>query len=231
VFRVAIVLLSVQEVVCRAEEQQSSERQQRIKALVEALASPNPPAKAEKTAELPRNYNRAAQRRVIDAANALLKEGAVAFPALIAHLNDRRYSCSLNYPNGGENWTVGQMCGEIVDEQLDVYEDVINPLETGGPPRWYLQGVSRKDLRGWAKERAGRTLGQLQIEIAEHALKELKNYRTGKGGEWTPIEDFELVRDQDIKNVERLVQRIKTSGKPVRRESLAPKHAKIVGTQ
>ena len=66
----------------------------KIDALIATLASPNekPPIDEDDVPIYPPGYDHKAQDRVLAARDALFSEGIRAFPRLIRHADDRRYS-------------------------------------------------------------------------------------------------------------------------------------------
>lgn len=181
-------------------------KQKRIKTLVSALASPNEPPDLNAEVNVPDKYDRAAQQKVLDAWNALLKEGVEAFPALIASAKDKRYSCSYEQPNYRGNLTVGEVCVLIVARQVDAY------LDAGGP--YYLEPRSDK-LENWWRKHKHQSLREMQIEDAEWALQALEDQAEEK----TKRHVGKPRRTEEVEKLEAFVDRLKKPISPCHRVS------------
>lgn len=145
-----------------------TEDQKRIAALIDQLAPPNAEPK-EEAGEItwPFDYDRAAQRRVIVAWDALLDYQEKAFPQLIEGMKDHRYSCTVSSPSGDYNKDVAWSCKFILQMQVQAYEPQVG---------WF--GVWRPDVMPegaayWWKGREKRTLRELQLEAAAEATRQL----------------------------------------------------------
>ena len=187
-------------------------KQQQIKTLIEALVSRNKPlfsaeAEIEIRELIPAEYDRVAQRKVLDAWNALLKEGIEAFPALIANVKDERHSCSYIQPNYEGTLTVGEVCNVILTSQVAVYLDVIE-----GPN--YFGWVDTHDNLGkWWRNHKHKGLRAIQIEAAEWALQSLKKQSSEEMRHRKQTTGKPLRRD--IGKLEAFLDRLKKSDRPL----------------
>ena len=98
-----------------------------IESLVDKLASTNPPPEfpgdpphfyLNEFLENPGDWNPEAQRAVSDAYYELKSMGKDAFPYLIKHFGDKRYSHERSYSTFISH-SVGDACQFLVDEQID----------------------------------------------------------------------------------------------------------------
>lgn len=210
------MLLSVGTQLAIAQTNKIDERQQRIKELIEALASPNkPPSNWDREITIPAGYDRAAQQKVLDTWKALLHEGIDAFSLLVANSGDRRYSCSLRGANGDVNVSVGGACRSILEQQVTVYDDVIShPFQHSGP--YYFE--ENRDLRKWWRERQHRTLRELQIEATEWVLLRLKHPSDRELRQLEQRTDEQ--RQDDIRKLGSFLDRLKASNQPVQPKSI-----------
>jgi hypothetical protein len=212
-----------------AQGSQPDGKQERIKTLINQLASPNrAPTRGrgdDAKLPIPSTYGRRTQQKVLDAWKALLDEGLEAFPLLIANSKDNRYSCTRAGGNGDVNLTVGSVCRAIVENQVEVYHDAIDLPWPGAEPRGYLLF---QDLAAWFKERQTRTLRELQIEATEHALSALKS----------PSDDEKHLRERggvaerQAKNIQRLevfLERLKSSDQPIRPANIEGSYGTMIG--
>lgn len=124
----------------------------RIEALIEKLASESPPPVFErsppsivsrrKVIENPGEWNPVAQKAVSDAYYELRSMGKVAFPYLINHFGDDRYSHERSWASYYEV-SVGLACEYLIDEQLDVCGPMYKMRET---PNGNLMGCDFGEL-------------------------------------------------------------------------------------
>lgn len=99
--------------------------------------------------------------------------GTAAFPALIAHRNDQRYSYSIvgeglyNYGPGEVvriDKTVGDICVEVIARQLYVGQ------EYQGCVQFIPNVVPEKDLAEWWSARSSKSLSELRKEAMEQTI-------------------------------------------------------------
>ena len=110
--------------------------------------------------------------------------GTAAFPALIAHRNDRRYSYSIvgkglfNYGPGEDvriDKTVGDICVQVIARQLYVGH------EYQGCAKIIPHSLSEKNLSEWWSARSSKSLSELRKEALEWTIAEEKR-RIQRGG-------------------------------------------------
>ncbi len=92
-----------------ADDSAQTMQRQRIRVIVELLASKNAAPRMGSDG-FPPSYDRNAQVVVYLASQQLLNEGSAAFDILIEHLNDKRYSYTQAEPDSDYNRTVGDVC-------------------------------------------------------------------------------------------------------------------------
>lgn len=209
-----------------AQAQHDDGQQQRIKKLIAALASPNrqPKDSGDDEITIPSTYGRRTQQKVLDAWEALLKEGAAAFPLLVASVHDRRYSCTLRAPNGDINATVGDVCRKILENHIEIYRDVLDRPWPDAEPKPYLPW---EDLSKWWRKRQRQTLHELQIEAAEYALRSLKNPSDHELRLRNERPDVKTRQAANVRKVEDLLKQLKASDHPIEPRSIEGEHVMI----
>jgi hypothetical protein len=149
-----------------------------IERLIEALVSSNPkPQRSESGRGLiyPEGYDEKGEEAVFDAAVPLLKKGPAAFPTLMKHSEDRRFSfCRESAGSGAMRaWHVGKACELIIESQLDVYDKV--GFDQQMFPNYFDNVVKGKKFDAWWKAHREETLADLQIEAFEWAIQQETN--------------------------------------------------------
>jgi hypothetical protein len=115
-----ITLFVIVTSVCGAQETVDKET---VDGLVARLASKNTPPKTRgPNALYPRGYDKSAQQDVSLAYRELCELGPKAFPFIIPHLDDKRYSLTADGGAADVNFTVGQLCFHAIDLQLQPYK-------------------------------------------------------------------------------------------------------------
>lgn len=156
-----------------------SEKEMRL--LVKDLVSPNDAPKVGNglDADYPANYDRKAQNRVLDAWLTLQECGPRAFPVLFDAYDDDRYSLTGEGHMCDANWTVGRACRDMIDCELQPYgtwsQDKNDPRHYF--PRYFYDFDldTREGAKKWWKTHKNKTLRELQIEVLEWVIPELKN--------------------------------------------------------
>lgn len=207
--RIVIMAVSVAMPQTAIAEEATKEEAAKINELIEELASPNDANRLIPTKQylkFPPDWDHAAQGRVGQAATSLAKMGITAFPLLIEHASDERFSFVSKSGNGAMRaMPVGDACGRIIEVQLDVFEQI------GIYPRMYPSyfGSVVKDednpkaegndsLKKWWEERKDKSLVELQIESFEWAIEQ----QTQLLGEWKA--DKRREKD-DLKNLQQVI--------------------------
>ena len=156
----------------------------------------------EKKAIYPANYDDAAEERVMAARDAILERGVAAFPDLIRHIDDERYSYTTR--GDPEHISVGKMCHFIMSAQVEVYHG----FTSFGPGRVGPTFVprSKREAEEWWKQRRDKTLRDLQLEAVSLALDAAR-----KKSEAPPA-----MKESQIAGLERLLKRLESSNDPIR---------------
>jgi hypothetical protein len=178
--------------------------------LVAQLVSPNKePVTAnedEGSVKFPKEYDRAAQRRIDRARMALQDEIEDALPYLIDALEDERYCMTINWGEGSKyyNYSVGEICKDLIASRLEIYREKMQ----FSLPRWheYDYPVSK----AWWKKRKNRSLVELQVEAIDWAIKRRK------------AEAEKERREEELAALRKLRERIAKSGKPAKGNRMLP---------
>lgn len=159
-----------------AGEKPRSPSAQQIKALVAQLVSPNPkPILKGDSWRLPKGFDRDKQKKVHEAWAELRMIGPSAFPFLIENLDDDRYCMTVEI-SAGDNLTVGQVCFEIIFEQIQPYgfrqKGVSDPRTLLPRPSYPEFLRSKKEARKWWEKSKHKTLYQMQLEALDWVIAE-----------------------------------------------------------
>jgi hypothetical protein len=184
-------------------------RSKKYAELVAQLVSPNKEpviARGGESVTFPKGYDRAAQRRIEEAQEALHDNFVEALPYLIEASNDERYCMTIFWEalDSRYNYSVGEVCKDVIASQLEIYRGEI----LFSKPRWhkYHYPVSK----AWRKTRKDRNLLELQVEAIDWAI-ELRR-----------TEDEDERREEELAKLRALRKRITKSGKPAKSRRLAP---------
>src|SRR5262245_13088277 len=208
---VCVVLSSLQQ--ANGEESKSKDRtNNRYTELISQLVSPNekPTTKngADSSVKFPVSYDVKAQKRIEAARQALYDDLENALPYLARALDDKRYSMTINWADGDAyyNKSVGDICLNVIEAQLEVYRDKIR---FGGPGQWnrYTFPITRE----WLEKRKGRSLAELQVEAVQWAIDRSKELSNDK---FAALD----LSDEEIAELQKLRDTIAKSGKPVKRQ-------------
>jgi len=186
----------------------------KIEELIEQLASTRDPTLETKRGTYLEN-------RVAEAATSLVQIGPAAFPQLVAHAGDKRFSFRYITGSGPTRvMSVGEACGRIIEVQVDVFDQIsVYPAN----PSYFWTVVERdgKDplfkewYEGW-KERKDKSLLGLQVESVEWAIEQqmelLKTWQ----------KDKQLKKDADrlrkiLAENRKLLKGLKTTGRAIER--------------
>jgi hypothetical protein len=183
--------------------------------LVRIFVSPNekPTAQggAEPSAKFPAGYDVKAQERIAAARQKLHDNFERALPFLIDAIDDSRYCMTINWAGGDAyyNYSVGQVCRDVIASQLEVYRDRIG---FSGPLHWHQYNYGPIDRQWWVA-RKGRSLAELQIEAVDWAIKRRKAEPKDEVGE---------ERADEIANLQKLRNEIARSKKPAKSRRMLP---------
>lgn len=164
-----------------ASETPSADRSFKPAMAVEAIASRNRPPELvvghrnePMKPVFPADYDWAEYYRVDKAVYSLARHAEEAWPELIAHLGDDRYSISYRGIEGGNNYSVGDVCERIITDAIS--EAYFRHAPEGKLAWMYLHrpDVPRgKDLRPWCEARRAKKLYELQVEMCDWAVNVL----------------------------------------------------------
>ncbi len=172
----AVVLMLAASIFSFSRAAEIAESSQRASQLADALASSNsPPEDKTPWVHLPANYDERVQSRISSATLDLLRLQEIAFPALVAHLGDSRYSLTHcgHESSAYLNYSVGKVCRRILRVQLEVYAKFAR--RTGGrgttaPSYVNAQLGDETAAAEWMKLHGRKKLYELQIEALEWAI-------------------------------------------------------------
>jgi hypothetical protein len=161
-----------------AAESKSSPDQQRIRVLVNLLASKNT-VSGRSIDQFPKHYDRNAQVVVYLAAQQLLAEGATAFDTLIEHLDDKRYSYTYAAADAEYNKTVGDVCCEIMLRCIKCY---CNELYYITNEQFNLEPRFPGDsgVAKWWHRNRRRPLWEIQVAAIDRAIELMEKVRRDK---------------------------------------------------
>ncbi len=230
-FRVSlclVIVIGVNVNIATAQVIDDPGKEERIRVLVELLASKNPaPKRREGEIRVPENYDRNAQVIVFLAIQQLLVEGADAFEVLLAHQEDERYSFSFHGVQGDGNLSVAGACHWIVKQSVECYASEIHYL-TRDQDFVYLfrDGEADSNLSEWWKKNRARPLWELQIEAIDQQIRFMRtvDWKTARdpfldGGKLDQ-EDFETHRKENLAILLRLKNSIEAMKQPFRPKML-----------
>ena len=198
--------------------EQKTPSAEEIEKLINQLASENSKPQNVKTKEglttiFPPEYSWEKQAKVHRAAKQLAELGIAAFPELIDHLDDSRYSFSEDAQNArpifSYHQSVGEYCKRIISEQVSRFKS------WGGDPmapRSHTIVLDFPSLRNktvaiqWWEHGGEKSLWRLQADVLRWAIDvETKHYQEDK---------VEEARRAAVENTKRL-NRILTAKKPL----------------
>ena len=151
--------------------------QQRIRVLVELLASKNT-VSGEDPDHFPKDYDRNAQVVVYLAIQQLLSEGSTAFDTLIEHFDDLRYSYTDAAPSDSRKIKVGEVCVWIMMRCINCYSDEIYRITN--EQHALDPDFSKEDLASWWKHNRHRPLWQIQVDGIDEAIALMEKVRRDK---------------------------------------------------
>jgi hypothetical protein len=123
------------------------------------------------------------QGRVWRVVKKLIGNVEDAWPVLVEHLDDERYSVTVDFEGFDEryNWTVGDVCRQLVSRTLsEAYYQELKPrsLNLYRKMRYPGFGINRQELKKWCTARSDRSLYELQVETCGWAAGELADNAT-----------------------------------------------------
>lgn len=191
-------------------------------ALIEQLASPNPPplvygeGRRRPGYETPEGFDAEKQEQVYKARAKLKELGPTAFPFLIERWGDQRYSLTIESVQGCcHNQTVGNVCHSIIYDQLQPYGTLPKIKGRGEPfghparpdyPKVFL--ASAEDAKAWWEKHKDLSLHAMQLMVIEWVQAE----------ETKRPKDF---MDEERVYLEKLRNDLLTSGEAIKRGGYA----------
>jgi len=184
-------------------------------AMVEALANRNPVPDIPAPRYNPifaKNYDRSECKRAAAAFHALIDHAEDAWPEMVAHLDDGRYSVTFYDSAESErayNWTIGDICQEIIIGSLT--EGYLQNLRQKDKVSYFrLQDFVRdkKSLKSWCEARRTKRLYELQIDVCQWAVAELDKGDFGRVPNSRRLEWIAAVKSE--------IERLKASKEPYR---------------
>jgi hypothetical protein len=164
----------------------------RIAKLIDDLANRNPPPVIVNASPpfpptlrvplFPKQYDWAEQNRVIAALSKLRTHPTPElWEELVRHSEDNRYSLTLHDDDGNpENRTVGSFCSEMAYTHLTRGFSRYLPTDPNpsklGRPIWVEISLAPSWTK-WRHQRRNKSLAELQIEVCEEALAQLKKVK------------------------------------------------------
>ena len=152
--------------------------------LIESLVSRNKPPKhdVDGEARFPQDYDYQSQTTVLDAWEQLNASADRAWPSILKHTDDKRYSVTLEDRFGyDEDLTVGDVCKQIVEMHLNVWQHYadrdVDPKErehdhaVGGPREYRVAHFDWEAEVKKAVAGAPPSLYALQVKSFEWALQ------------------------------------------------------------
>lgn len=147
-----------------------------ISGLIETLASPNKPPRlrGDDDPVYPLGFERAAQERVFAAKQKLAEKGVAAFPKIIKHLRDARYSDTVAYAEY-VNLTVGRVCEQIIAQQVLPKNVWRYKTRRGKDGQWhrppnYLEAEG--GVEKWWSVRSTKSLREMRIEALQWTIEQ-----------------------------------------------------------
>ena len=153
-----VVLLATLTINGSEPDKKKDDGNQRARKLVEGLGNEGVRAvygkdQADAHLVIPKDFNWDAHAKLRETIKELIDMGTTAFPELVAHVNDGRFSCfranEVDRPT-----TVGRICEEMLRRQIDAYEYDLPAVKVSDERSWrdtvrepLALGVRRQDGR------------------------------------------------------------------------------------
>jgi len=201
----------------------------RVKYLIEMLASKNPAPeitgeKWERDAiiEYSKEYNDSLQVPVYLALQQLLAEGEGAFDQLLAHTDDNRYSFTVKRIEQFYNRSVSVVCKSIVERNLRCCHPELHLITRGHGWYSYPNLEPFGSLAKWWQKNNKRGLAALQIESIDDTIAFMRHLDGRTAAPWHaqaeqyPIDEFNRLRDENVRILKAVRQYIVHTGKPYR---------------
>jgi hypothetical protein len=143
--------------------------------LINALASPNKLPKEGWEVIYPKGYDRAAQDRVLAAEEKLVEKGVDAFPELVKHIADARYS-QTTVSAEWYNISVGAVCRQIIKRQvLPKHSDYKSRKGTDGEYHMLPNYMDEQGgFKQWWSTRSKMSLHEMKVEALKWKIEREK---------------------------------------------------------
>ncbi len=154
------------------------ETERKIRALIEKLASKNSRPKENRgwrVERYPDDWDDRHQEIVYDAEKDLSDFGKTAFPILLEHLDDERFSL-IEVSSDYYNQSVGQVCRMIIENNVEVIPEYYKSC-----PHFF--SGTYHDLKYWWWWNRNKTLKQMRIDAARWRIRTEERIN-GKGREF-----------------------------------------------
>ena len=154
---------------------------------VDKLATSNPPATIQGEPGRERatrdKFDLEESKRINTAVAQVIRRSEELWPELVKHLSDDRYSKTVGIDAGyPRNWSVGDICQDIIGTTLSAaYYRHLQPGTKQSYHRFHIPDIAKDKLklREWCVARKDRKLFELQIEVCEWAITEIKTSDMG----------------------------------------------------
>jgi hypothetical protein len=154
-----------------------------VESQIARLKSPNKAPGMTFETEYPHGYDHRAQEAVLGAKRQLIAMGKDAFPALLAHGDDKEYSLTQSYSVYYDH-SVGEVCLQIIEQQVDLV-GMNYKARKGADGKWHgfssyfskyyvAGGNQRSALKKWYDGHETKTLKEMQIEVLEWRIEHEK---------------------------------------------------------
>lgn len=205
----------------------------RVEYLIGMLVSRNPAPVVkgnvrlgdDQTLVFPKDYDKSLQVPVYLAAQQLLAEGETALGPLLTHVEDGRYSFSVNHSNTDYNVSVSGACEMIANRIILAFDPELHFI-TRSQGRAYPSEKPRLPLAKWWEANKRRGLRAVQIEAIDAMISYMKAVDsetalpTHADAEPLPIGEFNHLREENLRILTSIRHTIMERGQPYRPKSL-----------
>jgi hypothetical protein len=195
-------------------EEKMDERATRLSTMVQSLVNRNAAptlvrVPGGRMALFSDDYDWTEQARINKVLHVLNMEGREdLWEVLLEHSDDKRYAITVRYDREASNWSVGEVCTQLVIARLEgAYRQHL--VESNNPSKLasvdLRSGVDRTQLKQWREARKEKALYELQVEVCENALSDLRNVHDASDTE----------KAQMRKKIEAEIRKLESSKQPV----------------
>jgi hypothetical protein len=191
----------------KAREPQLTEQQ--CEALVEQLVNPKEkPYLKKRPDDPPEGFDARAQAPIKAAHDQFSANIEDAFPTLIKHIDDKRFSYVCEEPINGvlKTRSVGNACYKILSAHVEVWhQHTTKPRDEEGRQSFLHPKAGEFD---WRENWQGKTLAQLQYEGIDWAVRQPKPDHFKSEAEWA----------RAVKALQQMAREIRDSKRPIKVE-------------